>query len=72
MDAPALLTVGEHDAVRPLEHTLEVAGELRHSRVEVVPRAGRRPFRDAPNRYGGLVEDFLIAEAATLELSAIA
>ena len=70
IDAPALLTVGARDSVRGVEHTTAVAREIRDSRVEVIPGAGRRPYRTRPQAYGALVERFLTAAMATVEAAA--
>jgi pimeloyl-ACP methyl ester carboxylesterase len=66
--APALLTVGSHDGVRPPIHTYEVAAEIPDSRVEVIRGAGRRTFADEPAVYTALVARFLGAGAGSVNL----
>jgi pimeloyl-ACP methyl ester carboxylesterase len=70
IDAPALLTVGARHAVHLMEHALAVAEQIPTSRVEVIQRAGRRPYLSQPAAYGDLVDRFLGAAADSVEVAA--
>jgi 3-oxoadipate enol-lactonase len=68
IDAPTLVTFGEHGAPRGPGRAQAVAAQIRGSRVEMVEGAGRRPYLEQPDAYGRLVERFLTAAADTVEV----
>lgn len=57
--APALVVVGERDAVRP-EHTRLIVDALPDARLAVVPGAGHMLPRCAPDELSALVTAFLV------------
>ena len=61
IDRPALVCVGELDAVTPVEAAREIVDALPGDvvRFEVVPRAGHFPWLDAPQTYWTIIEQFV-------------
>jgi pimeloyl-ACP methyl ester carboxylesterase len=63
---PTLLVWGENDPIVPVAHAREVADELPGVRLEVVPGAGHMPHHTDPERFAGLVTEFLDRTEPTL------
>lgn len=61
IDCPTLVCVGELDAVTPVDAAQEVYDALPHGlgRIEVIEGAGHFPWKDAPDRYLRVLEDFV-------------
>ncbi|MFD6150129.1 MULTISPECIES: alpha/beta fold hydrolase [unclassified Streptomyces] len=60
---PALVVVGEQDTYTPVPTARALARLLPHARLEIVPGTAHLPPLEAPERFGGLVSDWLDAEA---------
>ncbi len=58
---PALVVCGERDAVAPPSFSREIAAGIPGARIEIVPDAGHVTNADAPERFNGLLRDFLAA-----------
>lgn len=58
---PALVVVGEHDVVTPLEKARQLADLVSGARLEVVPGAGHLPNQEQPERFNALLDGFLTA-----------
>ncbi len=69
--APALVVVGEQDRVAPVDDAREVAERL-DGQVVYVPEAGHLAYREDPETFATLVEEFLdtVAEREALGVSA--
>lgn len=62
-DIPSLIVWGENDRIIPVEHA-RVAHELMPgSRLEIFAGAGHFPFNDDPERFAGLLGEFIEATA---------
>jgi proline iminopeptidase len=61
IDVPTLVCVGELDAVTPVEASEEIAAALAPGigRLEVIEGAGHFAWLDDPDRYFGVVADFV-------------
>jgi pimeloyl-ACP methyl ester carboxylesterase len=61
IDCPTLVCVGELDAVTPMDASREIADALPPGigRLEVIEGAGHFPWKDAPERYWPVIEDFV-------------
>jgi pimeloyl-ACP methyl ester carboxylesterase len=66
VDCPTLVCVGELDPVTPVAAARELAAALPEgsARVEVVEGAGHFTWKDVPDRYWPLVNDFVTATTA--------
>jgi pimeloyl-ACP methyl ester carboxylesterase len=58
-DMPTLMVAGERDAVIPADHTRRAAELTPGSRVEIFEDSGHFPHLDEPERFAGLVADFV-------------
>jgi pimeloyl-ACP methyl ester carboxylesterase len=56
---PTLLVWGAHDAIVPVEHGHRAHEAMPGSRLEIFPDAGHFPFHTDPQRFVGLLEEFL-------------
>lgn len=58
---PTLACVGELDAVTPVDASREIVGALPGGvgRLEVIEGAGHFPWKDAPERYWLVLQDFV-------------
>jgi pimeloyl-ACP methyl ester carboxylesterase len=56
---PTLVVWGECDGVIPLSHAALLQTAMPHSRLEVFPGAGHSPHHTDPERFVGLLRDFL-------------
>jgi pimeloyl-ACP methyl ester carboxylesterase len=56
---PTLLIWGERDRIIPLAHGVRAHELMPHSRLEVFPGAGHFPFNDDPERFAGVLGDFI-------------
>ena len=62
-DIPSLIVWGENDRIIPVEHA-RIAHELMPgSRLEIFAGAGHFPFNDDPERFAGLLHEFIEATA---------
>ena len=61
IDCPTLVCVGELDAVTPVDASREIVDALARGigRLEVIEGAGHFPWKDAPERYWPVIEDFV-------------
>ena len=62
IDCPTLACVGELDPVTPVAASREIVDALPRGigRLEVIAGAGHFPWKDVPDRYWGVMEDWLI------------
>src|SRR4051794_8393391 len=67
-DVPTLVVWGERDRIIPMQHGRQAADLMPHSRFEVIPGAGHFPFNYDPERFAGLLREF-IASTEPAELS---
>jgi pimeloyl-ACP methyl ester carboxylesterase len=58
-DVPTLLVWGGRDPIIPVQHGYEAHELMPHSRLEVFPEAGHFPFNDDPERFVGVLSDFV-------------
>ncbi len=56
---PALIIVGEHDAVTPLEKAKQMADLVSGAKLEVIPGAGHLPNQEQPERFNAALDGFL-------------
>jgi len=56
---PTLLVWGERDAIVPVDHGYRAHEAMPGSRFEIFPDAGHFPFHTDPQRFVGLLEEFL-------------
>jgi 3-oxoadipate enol-lactonase len=56
---PALVLVGEHDTVTPVEQARFIADTLPDGHLEVIPGAGHMPPMEAPQLVNAAIERFL-------------
>ncbi len=65
--SPTLVCVGELDPVTPLDAAREIYDALPDGigRLEVIERAGHFPWKDAPDRYLEVLEDFVTGVGGT-------
>jgi pimeloyl-ACP methyl ester carboxylesterase len=61
---PALVLVGEHDTVTPLEKAKQLADLIPGARLEVIPGAGHLPNQEQPERFNAVLDLFLASIAA--------
>lgn len=66
-DLPVLIVWGARDSLIPVAHGRSAQALLPHARLEVFERAGHFPFRDEPERFVALLNDFM----ATTEPAAL-
>ena len=61
IDCPTLVCVGELDPVMPVEASREIVGALPSGvgRLEVIQGAGHFPWKDVPDAYWPVLEDFV-------------
>ena len=61
IDCPTLVCVGELDPVTPVDAAREIYDALPRGigRLEVIEGAGHFPWKDVPERYFPLIEDFV-------------
>jgi pimeloyl-ACP methyl ester carboxylesterase len=62
IDIPVLLIWGEKDEIVPLEVGRKLAGNIRNSRLVVVPNCGHVPQEECPNQAIEAMEKFLSAQ----------
>jgi pimeloyl-ACP methyl ester carboxylesterase len=58
-DLPVLIVWGARDPLIPVAHAHAAHALLPHGRLEVFEQAGHFPFRDEPQRFTRVLEDFL-------------
>jgi pimeloyl-ACP methyl ester carboxylesterase len=58
-DRPALVCCGELDPMTPVEAHREIAAALPRGRLEIIEDAGHFTWKDAPDRYWPLIEEFV-------------
>jgi pimeloyl-ACP methyl ester carboxylesterase len=56
---PALVVVGEHDAITPLEKAKAMADLISGARLEVIPGAAHLPNQEQPERFNAVLDGFL-------------
>jgi pimeloyl-ACP methyl ester carboxylesterase len=56
---PALVVVGEHDAVTPPEKAKQLADLIPGAKLEVIPGAGHLPNQEQPERFNAVLDGFL-------------
>jgi pimeloyl-ACP methyl ester carboxylesterase len=56
---PALVVVGEHDAVTPPEKAQQLAGLISGAQLEVIPGAGHLANQEQPERFNAVLDRFL-------------
>jgi pimeloyl-ACP methyl ester carboxylesterase len=56
---PALVVVGEHDAITPLEKAKAMADLISGARLEVIPGAAHLPNQEQPERFNAVLDAFL-------------
>ncbi|MCP3143374.1 alpha/beta fold hydrolase [Pyxidicoccus xibeiensis] len=56
---PALVVVGEHDAITPLEKARAMADLVSGARLEVIPGAGHLSNQEQPERFNSVLDGFL-------------
>lgn len=56
---PALVVVGEHDAITPLEKAKQMADLISGARLDVIPGAAHLPNQEQPERFNALLDGFL-------------
>ncbi|WIG96879.1 alpha/beta fold hydrolase [Myxococcus sp. SDU36] len=56
---PALVVVGEHDALTPPAKAKEIAGLIAGAKLEVIPEAGHLANQEQPERVNAVLEAFL-------------
>ncbi|ATB47618.1 alpha/beta fold hydrolase [Corallococcus macrosporus] len=56
---PALVVVGEHDALTPVAKAKEMAGLISGARLEVIPGAGHLANQELPERFNAVLDSFL-------------
>jgi pimeloyl-ACP methyl ester carboxylesterase len=61
IDCPTLVCVGELDAVTPVDASREIVDALPRGvgRLAVIKQAGHFPWKDVPERYWSVLEDFV-------------
>jgi pimeloyl-ACP methyl ester carboxylesterase len=61
IDCPTLVCVGELDPVTPVDAAREIFDALPRGagRLEVIEGAGHFPWKDVPDRYWGVIEEFV-------------
>lgn len=67
VDCPTLVCVGDRDPVTPVAAAREILDALPagSARLEVLEGAGHFPWKDVPDRYWGLIADFVASTAST-------
>jgi pimeloyl-ACP methyl ester carboxylesterase len=56
---PALVIVGEEDALTPVDESRRIAAAIPGSRLEIIPGAGHLPNLEQPARFNAVLTDFL-------------
>lgn len=56
---PALVVVGEHDSITPLEKAKAMADLISGARLEVIPGAAHLPNQEQPERFNAVLDSFL-------------
>jgi len=56
---PALVIVGEHDVVTPVEKAKQMAELISGARLEIIPGAGHLPNQEQPERFNEVLDRFL-------------
>ena len=56
---PTLIVWGEHDPLIPVRHGRAAHARIAGSRLEIFPDAGHFPYRDDPERFVGVLTDFI-------------
>jgi len=56
---PALVVVGEHDVVTPVEKAKQLAALISGARLEIIPGAGHLPNQEQPERFNEVLDRFL-------------
>ena len=59
IEVPALVIVGEHDPLGPVQEARVLADELPQGRLEVIPGAGHLPNLERPDHFNRLLGEFL-------------
>jgi len=59
---PTLVVVGRHDYIAPVEFSQEIANGISNARLEIFERSGHNPPSDEPEKFWGIVLEFLRAE----------
>lgn len=58
-EIPSLIVWGEKDRIIPVAHAALAHELMPGSRLEIFPGAGHFPFNDDPDRFVGLIEEFI-------------
>jgi pimeloyl-ACP methyl ester carboxylesterase len=56
---PALVVVGEHDAITPLEKAKQMADLVTGAKLEVIPGAAHLPNQEQPEKFNAVLDGFL-------------
>lgn len=66
--SPTLVCVGELDAVTPVDASREILDGLSQGigRLALIERAGHFPWKDAPDRYWSVIEEFVTGRATDM------
>ncbi len=62
---PVLVTIGNRDALTPMDHAHEVVSLIPGARLSVYDGVGHSPFYEAADRFNGELRDFAIRALAT-------
>ncbi|KAL1890444.1 hypothetical protein Sste5346_008272 [Sporothrix stenoceras] len=57
--APALIMVGRHDIVTPIEFSEEIVREVQNGQLVIFEESGHNPAADEPAKFQKVVSDFL-------------
>lgn len=61
---PALVIVGEHDAITPLEKAKQMADLISGAQLEVIPGAAHLPNQEQPEHFNAVLDRFLASLAS--------
>ncbi len=56
---PALIIVGEHDPVTPMEKARQMVDLISGAKLEIIPGAGHLPNQEQPERFNAVLDGFL-------------
>jgi pimeloyl-ACP methyl ester carboxylesterase len=63
---PTLIVWGERDPMIPAAHGIAAHALIPHSRLELFPGAGHYPFDEDPERFAGVLHDFIAGSQAAV------
>ncbi|MDC0707332.1 alpha/beta hydrolase [Stigmatella sp. ncwal1] len=61
---PALIVVGEHDGVTPLDKATQMAQLISGAQLEIIPGAGHLANQEQPERFNAVLDRFLASLSA--------